>query len=147
MHHRIRSTLSIAALAMLGLVAGTAHATEIVVHVDGLPDDEGSVSCGLFVGEAGFPDDDGSARTQRLPARRGATVCRFEDVPAGRAAVAVSHDRNDNGRLDKNFLGIPREPWGVSNDVRPALRPPRYAEAVFDVPAEGVLEIRVAVAE
>lgn len=147
MHHRIRSTLSIAALAMLGLVAGTAHATEIVVHVDGLPDDEGSVSCGLFVGEAGFPDDDGSARTQRHPARRGATVCRFEDVPAGRAAVAVSHDRNGNGRLDKNFLGIPREPWGVSNDVRPSLRPPRYAEAVFDVPVEGVLEIRVAVAE
>lgn len=133
--------------AVLAIAAGDARPAALVVHVDGLPDDAGTVSCGLFVDAAGFPDDETRAITQRQPALRGATVCRFDDVPAGLAAVAVSHDRNGNGRLDKNFLGIPREPWGVSNDVRPSLRPPRHAEAAFAVPAAGVLEIRVAVAQ
>jgi uncharacterized protein (DUF2141 family) len=142
-----RNPRTIHLAAMLLALAGGATAAELVVHVDGLPDDAGTISCGLFVDAAGFPDDDAQALTQRHPARRGATICRYEGVPAGRAAVAVSHDRNGNGRLDKNFLGIPREPWGVSNGVRPSLRPPRHAEAAFDVPADGVLEIRVTVAE
>ena len=124
-----------------------ADAAELQVRVDGITTADGTVSCGLFIGEAGFPDDDREARTQRLPADPAGVTCRFEDVPAGRAAVAVSHDANGNGRLDKNFLGIPREAWGVSRGARPALRAPRFAEAAFEVPAEGVLELRVAVAE
>ncbi len=34
---------------------------------------------------------------------------------------------------DTPFPGIPREAWGVSNDVRPTLRPPRFDEAVFEI--------------
>jgi uncharacterized protein (DUF2141 family) len=131
----------------LCFAATRALAADLVVFVDRLPDDIGTVCCGLYTDAASFPDDARTARTQQQPAQRDGTVCRYVDVPAGRAAVAVSLDRNGNGRLDKNFLGIPREPWGVSNGVRPSLRPPRYAEAAFDVPADGVLEIRVAVAE
>jgi uncharacterized protein (DUF2141 family) len=47
--------------------------------------------------------------------------------------------------VDANFLGIPTEAWGVSNNVRPALRAPRFEEASFKV-ASGqsvTLEIRV----
>jgi uncharacterized protein (DUF2141 family) len=36
------------------------------------------------------------------------------DLPVGRYAVAVYHDLNDNGKLDKNVLGIPKEPYGFS---------------------------------
>lgn len=137
----------IAPLALLSGLAGAAHAADLVIHVDGLPAAEGRVMCGLFLTEAGFPDDDRRARTEQRAADPTGTTCQFSDVPAGRVAVAVSHDRNGNGRLDKNFLGIPREPWGVSNGVRPSLRPPRFAEAAFELPAEGVLELRVAVAQ
>jgi uncharacterized protein (DUF2141 family) len=141
LHHAVATAVS-----LLGLAA-TTHAATVHVQVDGLPAAVGSVSCGLFLADAGFPDDERQARTQRQPADPSGTRCRFDDVPAGRVAVAVSHDRNGNGRLDKNFLGIPREPWGVSNGVRPALRAPRFAEAAFEVPADGVLELRIAVAE
>lgn len=142
-----RRSSPIAVIALVFSLVGGARAADLVVHVDGLPAAEGEVTCGLFVDAAGFPDDDTRARTETLPANPGGTKCRFAGVAAGRVAIAVSHDRNGNGRLDKNFLGIPREPWGVSNGVRPSLRPPRFAEAAFEMPAEGVLELRVAVAQ
>jgi len=53
--------------------------------------------------------------------------------------------RNTNNRsFDKNWFGIPREPWGVSNSVRPRLRAPRFDEAMLELGAgENVVEIRV----
>lgn len=144
MRHRTRS---LAAVVLWSAVAFGAHGAELLVRVEGVPAAEGTVSCGLFASDAGFPDDDRQARVERHPADPAGVACRFADVPAGRVAVAVSHDRNGNGRLDKNFVGMPREPWGVSNGVRPTLRAPRFAEAAFEVPAEGMVEVRVVVAQ
>ncbi|MDQ2832516.1 MAG: aldehyde dehydrogenase family protein [Acidobacteriota bacterium] len=53
------------------------------------------------------------------------------DVPPGRYAVAVYLDVNSNRKLDKNLLGIPREPVGVSNNPKPHMGPPRFSECVF----------------
>ncbi len=59
--------------------------------------------------------------------------CRFEGLAPGSYAVAVLHDLNGTGRNDTNFLGIPTEDWGVSNNVRPTLRAPRVEEAAVEV--------------
>jgi uncharacterized protein (DUF2141 family) len=40
----------------------------------------------------------------------------FDELPSGACAVAVVHDENGNGRLDKNSLGIPTEGYDVPNN-------------------------------
>ncbi len=55
------------------------------------------------------------------------------DLPPGRYAVAAYVDNNKNGRQDKNFLGVPKELYGISNDVRGVFGPPDFAEAAFDI--------------
>ncbi|MFN7191683.1 MAG: DUF2141 domain-containing protein, partial [Rhodospirillales bacterium] len=70
-------------------------------------------------------------------------VCRFTDLRPGTYAVSVSHDLNGNRKTDTNFLGIPREDWGVSNNVRPTLRAPTFDEAKIDVQAERVTIVEV----
>lgn len=52
-------------------------------------------------------------------------------IPYGRYAVVVYHDANSNGMLDKNGLGMPTETWGVSNNVRPFLRAPKFIECAI----------------
>jgi uncharacterized protein (DUF2141 family) len=47
--------------------------------------------------------------------------------------VTVYHDVNDNGKLDTNWIGIPKEPVGVSNNLRPRLGPPRFSESSFTI--------------
>jgi uncharacterized protein (DUF2141 family) len=51
------------------------------------------------------------------------------DLPQGDYAVAVYQDKNQNKRLDTNFLGIPQEPYAFSNNVRPKFRAPNFDEA------------------
>ena len=53
-----------------------------------------------------------------LPVTRlGAQTLQICDVPAGTYAVAVYQDVNDNGKLDSNFIRIPKEPYGFSNNI------------------------------
>jgi uncharacterized protein (DUF2141 family) len=69
------------------------------------------------------------------------------DYPEGSYAVSIGHDLNGNKRVDTNFIGLPTEQWGVSNNARPSLRAPRFDEAVFKVAAdakEWVIDIKVA---
>ena len=59
------------------------------------------------------------------------------DLPLGEWAVALTQDVNNNNKLDKNFVGIPTEPYAFSNNVRPALRPPNFEECKFRVDGPG----------
>ena len=53
------------------------------------------------------------------------------DLPPGEYALSIFHDSNNNGELDTNFIGIPKEPVALSNNARPKFGPPKYKDAVF----------------
>ncbi|MCP3678664.1 MAG: DUF2141 domain-containing protein [Deltaproteobacteria bacterium] len=55
----------------------------------------------------------------------------FEEVPYGEYSVQVFHDENSNGEMDSNFLGMPKEAYGFSNNVRGTLSPPSFDDASF----------------
>jgi hypothetical protein len=63
----------------------------------------------------------------------------------GTYAVIVFHDENQDGKLDKNFLGVPQEGYGASNNVRHLMSAPEFEEASFVVPAAAVTPIKVQV--
>lgn len=134
------------AAACLGLMPITAAASDIVVAVSGITSDTGEIGCALFGMPRGFPLDTSAAVTQWRHADRGGVTCRFERLNPGSYAVAVGHDLNGNHRTDTNWLGIPTEPWGVSNNVRPTLRAPRFEEAAVQLAAGAAVTINVRVA-
>ena len=63
-------------------------------------------------------------------------IVTIPDLPPGKYAVAAYVDNNRNGRQDKNFLGVPKENYGFSNDARGMFGPPSFAEAAFDIGAD-----------
>lgn len=140
-----RSILLLAALSV-ALPIG-APAAELVVRITGLSKPLGNVGCSLFAGPSGFPMDNSTARVMWQAADAKGVTCRYGDVPEGSYAVSIGHDLNGNKRVDTNFVGLPTEQWGVSGNVRPRLRAPRYDEAAFMVGAdvtEVVIDIKVA---
>jgi uncharacterized protein (DUF2141 family) len=58
-------------------------------------------------------------------------------LPPGEYALSVFHDENGDGKLARNFIGIPKEPAGFSNNYRPK-GPPRFAKAAFQLGSEPV---------
>ena len=105
-----------------------ANAAEMTVSLDNPPTD-GTVVFVLFDTANTFGDlrDPTKVVKQSLDGRQ---VFYIRDVPRGEYALMVYHDENENGRLDKNFIGIPTEPLGFSNRYKPK-GPPSYKRAAF----------------
>ena len=66
-------------------------------------------------------------------AQPGTTVVRIEHVPPGTYAAQAYHDENDNHKVDRGLLGIPREPVGFSNDAPLHRHGPSFEDAQFRV--------------
>lgn len=62
----------------------------------------------------------------------GTTTVTVPGVPPGRYAAQAYWDKNANGRADRNFIGMPLELVGFSNDVRVKMSRPKFADAAFD---------------
>jgi uncharacterized protein (DUF2141 family) len=65
----------------------------------------------------------------------------FHDLPPGEYALAVYQDMNSNGRINKNLLGIPTEPYGFSNDIKPRLSAPSFEKTRFTLAADTTISI------
>lgn len=117
----------------------------VAVEVRGVRSESGSVIVALYGSERGFPNRfEQALRKASVKVHDGRAEARFEGVAPGRYALCVVHDENGNGRLDTNFLGIPREGVGVSNNVRNRFGPPAFDDAAFvHGTAATVLEIRL----
>ena len=140
MIHRIRNVVKPLQYRLILCLSLTtplhADAVELVVRISSQASPGGEVVCALFSDPDGFPMDNSTARVQWLAADSQDVSCRFADVPAGSYAVSIGHDMNGNKQVDMNFLGMPTEQWGVSNNIRPRLRSPRFSEASFEVIAD-----------
>lgn len=67
----------------------------------------------------------------------------ISDLPPGNYALSCYHDLNGNGKLDTNWLGIPTEPYGFSNNARPKFRAPNWDEARFYWNGSDAVNIRL----
>jgi uncharacterized protein (DUF2141 family) len=60
------------------------------------------------------------------------------NAPPGRYAIRLFHDRDGNGQLGTNMMGIPNEPFGFSNDAPVQFGPPSFDAAAFEVGSQGI---------
>jgi uncharacterized protein (DUF2141 family) len=107
--------------------------SNLTVVVGGLQNQQGQVCVSLFANSQGFPDrGDRAVRAQCVPVAKGQTAVTFRNLALGNYAAAVFHDRNGNGVLDRNFLGIPKEGFGFSRNPTIRTGAPKFSEvAVF----------------
>jgi uncharacterized protein (DUF2141 family) len=108
-------------------------AYDVSAVVNGLRSNHGQVLACLTQQPATYPncDKDPNARKLKVPAA--ATVkLDFGEVPAGVYAIAVIHDENGNGRMDKR-MGLPTEGYGFSRDAPVRFGPPSFHSAQFTV--------------
>jgi len=113
-----------------------AVAAELTVTVDNLRSAKGDVRLSAYASAAEWPDNSAAANDQVAAAQPGSVVFHF-DLPPGIYAIACFHDENANGQFDQNFLGIPQEGYGFSNNLHPFLSAPSFAAASFTLPADG----------
>lgn len=114
----------------------------ILIEIGGLRSNNGQIMACMTANPKTFPDcqKDPNARHLTVPALKGETV-QFKDVPQGRYAIALFHDENGNGRMDKMMM-LPKEGFGFSRDAPLMFGPPRFGAASFQV---GSAQLRTAI--
>lgn len=121
----------------------SAAGSTLRVVVTGMEHVRGKVNIGLYNNATGFPGIGGAVQDQTVAASSGKASCVFRNVPPGDYAVAVFHDENDNGQLDKNLFGMPREGTGFSRNAKGRLGPPSFESASFQVSAPMQISLKM----
>ncbi|MEM7553260.1 MAG: DUF2141 domain-containing protein [Cyanobacteria bacterium P01_A01_bin.84] len=108
--------------------------SNLTVNIEGLKNKKGQVCFSLFDSSRGFPGD----RKRAIKA----TCVKLKDAPfgltfnslrSGSYAVAMFHDVNGDGTLNRNGLGIPTEGFGFSRNPRIVTGPPKFGDSAVIV--------------
>lgn len=106
------------------------------IHVDGLRNSTGVVGAAIFKSPDGWPEDMNKALhhwpTPIAAGAREATAV-MENLPPGDYGVVAIHDENRNHKLDRNFIGIPKEGFGFANNPHVGLSAPPYKAGIVHV--------------
>ncbi len=106
---------------------------DLHVVVVGFQSDTGDVKIALSNSEANYTSKSQAFRGTSVSIENDKARAVFENLPYGEYAVRVYHDANGNDKLDTNFMGIPKEPYGFSNHVRGTFGPAKWEKAKFEM--------------
>jgi uncharacterized protein (DUF2141 family) len=105
--------------------------TMIQLEITGIKNSTGFIQVAVFNSDTDF-DKDIFIKVIAVPASSEVQVS-IPNLDIGKYAIAVYHDENKNQKLDKNFVGIPKEGYGFSNNAVGKLGPPKFSETSFSL--------------
>jgi len=125
------------------LFTSSLMANNLVIEIDKLLNTQGKISIGLY--------DNANSFAQHTKVYKGVHIrfsntkirYTFTDIPNGLYAISLFHDENENEKIDKNFLGIPTEGYGFSNNIRPTFRAASFDESKFELKGDKTIIIHM----
>ena len=136
--------LLLALLSIASATAAVAADTPVRVVVTNVVKKDGVLLAGVYSSsETWLSGDTVASKDVSVPGNvRDGTVTFDMPLPPGSYALSVLQDLNGNRKLDLNFIGIPKEPSGSSNDAKATFSAPKFRDAVFSVGDQPV-ELRI----
>ncbi len=116
------------------LVASSTLAAELTIKIKNVNNDSGTIYIAVWNNEENWPNGEPLHALTASPELDVTTVS--IEIPEGTYAISVYHDLNDNDEMDNNAIGMPKEPWGVSNDAPARFGPPKWKRMTFEVRSE-----------
>jgi outer membrane protein len=126
------------------LIASTCHSADLNITLSGetrLDNGSGKIHILLFDSPDGFEGFKRPFRKEQFDPEQGPFL--LSEIASGSCAFLIYLDSNGNGYLDKNFIGIPTEPAGFSNNYRPKGGPPTFGSSAINLEAGKTFEAEV----
>ena len=123
-------------------MGAAAPTRDVTVSVSGLRSSKGVVRACMTRERAGFPRCAGAHDYTLVVPAAASVKFTFRGVAPGDYAMALVHDENNNGKIDRALGMMPKEGYGFSRDAPVRMAPPRYADAAFAV---GDADVRLAI--
>lgn len=129
-------------IALHSLTAQTGVTGDLTIRVEAFRPGQGDLVVALFNSRESFEKQEEPVyfkKTPALPSGEYMDII-FSGMLPGSYAVAIYQDLNKNGRIDKNMLGVPTEPYGFSGEGNHRWRPPGFGAARFEKGSGSVLQ-------
>ena len=116
---------------------------DLTVNVTGLENNDGVLRFGLYNNQDQFPIVGETFKMIRVKTEGDSRKYTFKGLPKGSYAVAIYQDENNNDKCDKNFIGVPTEPYAFSNDIRPKLSAPSFEDCMLNLDRNKTVSIKI----
>ena len=125
------------------LIAGFAsnENPQLAIEIQNIEVVEGYIRIGVFNSEEKFLKRNSTFKNYIIAVESNTEKIVIDDLPKGEYAFILYHDINSDGKMNRKFIGIPKEPFGFSNNVRPKLAKPTFEECKFVL--EDNLELKI----
>lgn len=131
--------LSLFLMGMISLNAQQKNETfNVTVNISNFKNNKGLVLVSLCNTKETFLV--GGIKSAKLKITNKSCSITFKDLPKGTYAISMFHDENENNKLDTNFLGIPKESYGCSNNARGHFGPPKWEDAKFEINHSNIIQ-------
>jgi len=120
---------------------GFAQNSNLVVTVSGLKNNTGLLTVELYNAKGKFLKT--SYKTVSSAIKSNTATATFIGIPKAEYTVMAYHDENNNGKLDKNFIGMPKEAVACSNNAKGFMGPPKYEDAKFTISTDSKISIKM----
>ena len=118
-----------------------AQNSNLTVIVSGLESNTGLMTVELYNTKENFIKK--YYKTVSSPIKSNTATVTFIGISKAEYTVMVYHDENNNGKLDKNFMGMPKEPVACSNNAKGFMGPPKYEDAKFIITSDSKINIKM----
>ena len=108
----------------------------LTLIIDNLESPTAIIHVSLYGSKNKFPDPLGQLKKYQFKSTGKKITAHITDLPFGEYAIAIYQDENNNGKIDKNLLGVPTEHYAFSNNYKPTVRAPKYENCKFDYSAK-----------
>lgn len=126
-------------LMAIAFVSNVVAQHSLEVAIKNIKSSEGTVKVAIFTNEKDFLKN--AYQTKSVKAATGSVAVSFDNLPEGPYALSIFHDENDNGKLDTNFMGIPKEGFAFGNNAMGTFGPPSFAKSKIELTAPASQEI------
>lgn len=125
----INTIISLIVLGQSALVFG--QSTKLEVTITNIREIRGSIRASVFTEKSTFLKKEFQGKVAKVNDKT--MIILFDNLPAGDYALSVIHDENENGELDTNFMGIPKEGFGFGNNALGRFGPPDFEDTIVKV--------------
>ena len=109
-------------------LSGYTETFDLTISIPNLKNQDGEIQIGIYNTAETFPHVDKQYRVVIIDVSRFSGTYTIKDLPGGEYAVALMHDENKDKILNTGFLGIPKEGYGFSINIRPLLSSPSFKD-------------------
>ena len=114
---------------------------ELTIKIDNIKLLEGKIRIGVFDKKKGFLKREAAIKHYYITVKNSTETIIIDDLPKGDYAFSMFHDENSDDEFNQGFLGIPKEPYAFSNNIKPKFSAPSYEDCKFSLEEDLVLEV------